>query len=272
MLGEGEVVPLPQHSYAAHVASERDSDTSDDASAGARTLPISELFTSIQGEGVLTGVPSFFVRTSGCNLRCTWCDTPYASWSPEGNPVPIRHIVERAANSRVRHAVITGGEPLIQKHIGALTRALSALGMHITIETAATVALSPTEAACDLMSLSPKLSNSTPAADDSRDPNGTHRERHEQRRLNVPVLQRLIDVWPQRQFKFVVTSAADLHEIETLMGRLSGWRPEDVMLMPEGVTPTDPARAEWVAQACIERGWRYCHRVHISVYGDRRGT
>ncbi len=234
-------------------------------------IPVSECFTSIQGEGALTGVPSFFVRTSGCNLRCAWCDTPYASWDPEGEPMPLADVVRRAEASGVSHVVLTGGEPLIQKNLPALARALKNRGFHITIETAGTVAADPSDTPCDLLSLSPKLANSTPAADDPRDPSGAWRERHERRRLDVSTLQRLLDAYPSRQFKFVVATEADLAEIDRLVDRLTGWRPHEVMLMPEGVTPLGAA-AHWVAQACIERDWRYCHRVHIELFGDTRGT
>src|SRR2546421_2517051 len=101
-------------------------------------MKLSELFYSIQGEGKLTGVPSVFVRASGCNLRCTWCDTPYASWHPEGEDVPVEQIVRRIAEYPARHVVVTGGEPMIMPDIAPLCAALKARGNHITIETAAT--------------------------------------------------------------------------------------------------------------------------------------
>src|SRR6187401_1747850 len=102
---------------------------------------IAEIFYSIQGEGELTGVPSVFVRTSGCNLRCTWCDTPYASWNPEGEPRTIAQIVAAVQNHpNAHHVVLTGGEPMIVKEIRPLAAEIKAAGRHITIETAATVA------------------------------------------------------------------------------------------------------------------------------------
>ena len=124
-------------------------------------MRLAELFHSIQGEGKLAGVPSVFVRASGCNLRCVWCDTPYASWDPEGDDVPVDEIVRRVALFDCRHVVLTGGEPMIMPDIGALCDALKAWrdDCHITIETAATV-YRPLK--LDLASLSPKLSNSTP--------------------------------------------------------------------------------------------------------------
>ena len=80
-------------------------------------MKISELFYSIQGEGKLTGVPSVFVRASGCNLRCTWCDTPYASWEPEGENFSVAQIVERVIAFPARHVVLTGGEPMMMPEI-----------------------------------------------------------------------------------------------------------------------------------------------------------
>src|SRR5215204_2290061 len=100
-------------------------------------MRIAEIFYSIQGEGKLTGVPSVFVRASGCNLRCTWCDTPYASWDPEGEDVAVEEIVRRVNSIGGQHVVITGGEPMIMPDIVPLCDALSEFGHHITIETAA---------------------------------------------------------------------------------------------------------------------------------------
>ena len=76
-------------------------------------MKIAEIFYSVQGEGSLVGVPSVFIRTSGCNLRCVWCDTPYTSWNPEGSMMTVAEILEQALASGARHAVVTGGEPMI---------------------------------------------------------------------------------------------------------------------------------------------------------------
>src|SRR5438034_6238104 len=102
-------------------------------------MKISEIFHSIQGEGMLTGVPSVFVRASGCNLRCVWCDTPYASWQPEGENVPAAEIARRVGEFDARHVVVTGGEPMIMPDIVELCARLREAGHHITMETAATV-------------------------------------------------------------------------------------------------------------------------------------
>ncbi len=103
-------------------------------------MKIAEIFYSLQGEGSLVGVPSIFIRTSGCNLRCTWCDTPYTSWRPEGEDRSIDQILSTLQDwPAARHVVVTGGEPMIQPEIAALMERLRAIGMHTTIETAGTV-------------------------------------------------------------------------------------------------------------------------------------
>lgn len=236
------------------------------------SAPISETFTSIQGEGKLAGVPSWFVRFSGCNLRCTWCDTPYASWNAESNQREMQDLIAEAGRARragVRHAVITGGEPMIFEQAEDLASALRALGMHITIETAGTIAR---EIACDLMSISPKLSNSTPLVGDPRDPGGTWRGRHEARRIDLVALQQLLDACPDRQLKFVVSDSAQLTEIEKLLANLRGWNAGDILLMPEGITVEALAQRRWIVDECVKRGWRYCPRLHIELFGNVRGT
>src|SRR5207245_4988362 len=89
---------------------------------GQHEMLISEIFYSIQGEGELTGVPSVFIRTSGCNLRCNWCDTKYASWNPEGADMPVDVILEKVSAYPANHVVLTGGEPMIAKGIRDLAR------------------------------------------------------------------------------------------------------------------------------------------------------
>lgn len=238
------------------------------------SLPISESFLSIQGEGKLTGVPSFFIRISGCNLRCTWCDTPYASWKPEGTPRTVGELAKEAAGSGVHHVVLTGGEPMLFDAIEPLSRELGAAGLHVTIETAATIFRPPDRLHCDLMSLSPKLSNSTPGEEHGLEvlrPGGW-RERHERTRADLAPLVALLGAYPTRQLKFVVSSQRDLGEIEALLAQLPPVEPSDVLLMPEGVAPPSHEQRAWVAAACIERGWRYCARLHIELYGNTRGT
>jgi 7-carboxy-7-deazaguanine synthase len=229
---------------------------------------ISEIFYSLQGEGELTGVPSVFVRASGCNLRCNWCDTPYASWQPEGETRTVAEIVSEISRHPARHVVLTGGEPMIAKDIHALAAAVKTqLGHHITLETAGTVA--PGGIACDLASISPKLKNSAP---DERLPDAW-RERHEATRWQPEVIRAWIDAYPY-QLKFVVSGSADVDEIEALLGELGRDIPRSkVLLMPEGTTmETLRTRAAWLGELCKARGYRYAHRLHVELYGNTRGT
>jgi 7-carboxy-7-deazaguanine synthase len=230
-------------------------------------MRISEIFYSVQGEGELTGVPSVFVRTSGCNLRCAWCDTPYASWNPEGREWLVSEILSEVDRYPTDFVVLTGGEPMIAKGIHELAASLRAAGKHITIETAAT--LPPGGIACDLASLSPKMGNSTPTLEQA----GPWRERHEQTRSRPEVVAEWVRNYPF-QLKFVVSSANDLLEIETLLSALMVSVPSHkVLLMPQGITPTEIAsRTSWLIDVCKAQGYRYCPRLHIDLFGNRPGT
>ncbi len=228
---------------------------------------ISEIFYSLQGEGELTGVPSVFVRTSGCNLRCNWCDTPYASWQPEGKQMTVGEIVAAVRPHPARHVVLTGGEPMMAPDIQALAAALKKLDYHLTIETAATIV--PAGITCDLASLSPKLKNSSP--DERLD--DTWRRKHENLRWQPEVVRAWLDRGGY-QLKFVVAQATDLVEIETLLASLEREIPRaKVLLMPEGTTvEVLRARAVWLAELCKVRGYRYAPRLHVELYGNKRGT
>jgi len=213
---------------------------------------------------MLAGVPSVFLRTSGCNLRCAWCDTPYASWEPEGREWSVAALLDFVAAESPLHVVITGGEPMIARGIVPLTEGLRRLGRHITIETAGTV-FAPV--ACDLMSLSPKLSNSTPVDRDG----GRWVERHERLRIRPEVLRRLMDVCPY-QFKFVVAAPGDLEEIRALVRDLAA-DTSRVVLMPEGADPDLlRERGRWVAETAVREGFRYSPRLQIELWGNRRGV
>jgi 7-carboxy-7-deazaguanine synthase len=223
---------------------------------------ISETFTSIQGEGILAGVPSHFIRTSGCNMRCRWCDTPYTSWQPEGERRPVAALVDGARASGLRHVVVTGGEPLLQREIGALTASLAAAGHHITVESAGTV---DPPFHCDLLSLSPKTANS--------DPSDRHRDRHRRLRLDVTATVRLLKRFPEHQLKFVVEGAEDVPEILEMLAELGSVEPVRVLLMAQGRTVEEVAeRAPEVAALCLEHGFRYTPRLHLDLFGGGRGV
>jgi 7-carboxy-7-deazaguanine synthase len=224
-------------------------------------VKIAEIFYSLQGEGALVGVPSVFVRTSGCNLRCVWCDTPYTSWQPEGDELSIDEILARVeAHTPARHVVLTGGEPMIAPHVVELTEGFRARGLHITIETAGTV-VHPV--ACDLMSISPKLAHSTPA--------GKWAATHERLRIQQDVLGRLMRSY-EHQLKFVVADPKDMDEIRSLLDQLAADRSK-VILMPEGIdSEVLRERSLWLAEICKQEGFRFSPRLHVDLYGNKRGT
>jgi 7-carboxy-7-deazaguanine synthase len=228
-------------------------------------MRIAEIFYSIQGEGRLTGVPSAFIRTSGCNLRCMWCDSDYTSWNPEGDSLTVDAILAQVATFPTRHAVVTGGEPLITSEIEDLCAGLRDRNYHITVETAATV-FKPL--ACDLASLSPKLSNSIPYAREG----GRHALRHDQLRLRTDVIQEFMDQ-SDYQLKFVVDRAEDLNEIQVILEPLRGVDAAKVLLMPLGVSPGElHERGHWIVDECKRHGYRFCPRLQIELFGNVRGT
>jgi 7-carboxy-7-deazaguanine synthase len=162
--------------------------------------------------------------------------------------------------------VLTGGEPMIMPEIGELCDRLKVRGRHLTIETAATVFKG---VKLDLASLSPKLANSTPTGRDG----GRFAATHERQRMNLPVIQAFVDSSPDFQLKFVVSSEEDLTEIRDVLRQLKGWAASDVLLMPEGTdAATLDARAGWVSEVCKREGFRYCPRLHVALYGNRRAT
>jgi 7-carboxy-7-deazaguanine synthase len=241
-------------------------------------LPINELFHSLQGEGKLAGVPSTFVRTAGCNLRCWFCDSYHTSWEPTGAWRGVDDIVDAVAERPGDHVVLTGGEPTVHEASADLLDRLSARGYHTTVETNGTVFR---DAAIDLVSLSPKLASSTPTPD--RPPVGGDAdldgwtERHEERRLDYDVLARYVETYPV-QLKFVVTGPDDMPEIERVVDRLrettsTPVRDADVLLMPEGTTRERlESTRRVVADLALEHGYRYTPRVHVDVWNDAPGT
>ena len=210
---------------------------------------------------MLLGVPSVFVRTSGCNLRCTWCDTPYTSWQPEGEERSVSSIVDEVAGYGAEYVVITGGEPMIAPQIEELTERLT---QHITIETAGTV---EANVRCDLMSISPKLANSTPRTRD----NGRWADQHERLRYQPEILRRLIQRYPY-QLKFVITEPGDLQQVNAMLPEIGASR-DSVVLMAEGLDAGILAeRGRWLAEIAKQEGFRMTPRMHIDLWGNRRGV
>jgi 7-carboxy-7-deazaguanine synthase len=226
-------------------------------------MVINEIFYSLQGEGFLAGVPSVFVRLAGCPLRCQWCDTKYA-WDPmAGQEHSVTEIARNAQQWPCKFVVITGGEPMVNPDLPQLVNQLKTLGKHITIETAG-IEFIP-DMPCDLMSISPKLSNSTPS-----DP--AIASSHEASRLNLAALRDLINNY-NYQIKFVVNSHADLEEISQILEKVGNVDPKKVMLMPQAATRDQlMAKSPMVADICKQTGFTFCQRLQILLWNSKRGT
>lgn len=228
-------------------------------------MRVAEIYKSIQGEGLLAGTESVFMRASGCNLRCWFCDTPYASWQPLGDDQSVPEILEQMLSWDCHHVVLTGGEPMIFSELIPLSRELAAAGRHVTIETAGTLDL-PVHA--DLMSISPKLANSDPSADD----HPRWRRRHRQSRHAPDVLRRLVRDHAY-QLKFVVDTRTDCLEVEEYLAQFPLIHRDRVYLMPQGTSVEElQERAEWLIPYCRDQQLRYCPRMQIEWFGLRMGT
>ena len=245
-----------------------------------KVIPINEIYTCLQGEGKLMGVPHILIRVTGCKLRCqfanSFCDTPYSSWSPEKGKFSygdIHNFYEK--HSHIKHTMITGGGPTSHPEmLRELCKIGKQYGHYITIETEGSEYVS-TQA--DMISLSPKLSNSTPRPGTVIPFSGKvvtekHKQRHEKWRCNYDAMKMLLDVHPDYQMKPVISSEKDLQEVKELQKILSVPN-NKVWLMPEGLEPKQlNKRRRWLMDLCTEQGYNFTDRLHIIAYGDIRGV
>lgn len=265
-------------------------------------LPIIDLFTSIQGEGKYSGVPSIFIRVSGCNLRCVFknsiCDTPYSSFNPEQSRYDTDSVLNiLKANPQIHHIVVTGGEPMLyEEQLIELFKTLQdklkeTFWMYtITIETNGTLDIRDRSILdwVNLWSISPKLKSSVPVPDQKvycQDKEYAFSAEMcntlDERRKNIQNIANIIKHGVDVQLKFVYSGEESYEEIllwrdEILdnIGVLGDSLDLDeiIMLMPEGVTEEVlmQNRKEAVDR-CTEHGWYYTDRLHIVIFGDKRG-
>ncbi|MFQ5828698.1 MAG: 7-carboxy-7-deazaguanine synthase QueE [Candidatus Methylomirabilia bacterium] len=214
---------------------------------------IAECFFSIQGEGPTAGMPAVFVRLQGCSVGCQWCDTKYA-WDPGGGEeVALEPLVAEALAFPCRRAVVTGGEPLESSLLVPLLKQLKVHDFTIELETSGV--LPPPSVPVDQWNVSVKLGSS--GIDEAK-------------RINPGAIGafRKLGAW----WKFVVVDASDVAEVLRLAERFA-LRREHILLMPEGMRQEEILeRSAWVIEACQAHGFRYSPRLHILLWGARRGV
>lgn len=223
---------------------------------------ISETYESFQGEGPFAETSSLFIRTSGCNLRCSFCDTPYTSWHPEGDQVSLEKLAAQIIASTAPHVVLTGGEPMLAPQLSELTDICRTADKIITIETAGTVDRS---VECDLMAISPKLRNSTP--DDA-----VWSVRHEETRHQPAVIRSLFARYDSI-LKFVIDVDADVAEVEDYLTEFTQVERSKVWLMPQARTREELCeKTDWVRTAAESHGFQFSSRLHVEKFGNMRGV
>ncbi len=248
---------------------------------------------TIQGEGKLAGTPSIFIRTHGCNLRCIWsdnngapqpCDTDHASFSHANtlkmSAEEIYQIVKLNAG-KIRHIVITGGEPLLQaQQLHPLATLLRNNHFHTTIETNGTLFDQQLLSLMNLISISPKLPSSVPSKHKTSKLGlsiDNTALRHDALIADVSNLQKIINLATQKsialQLKFVISCPDDEIAIDNILSQLTNISQDDILLMPLGTNNTDMQSSNNLAlRIALQRGWRFAPRLHIMLFGNREGV
>lgn len=239
-----------------------------------------EIFYSIQGEGKSMGVPSIFLRTSLCNLHCVWCDTDY-TWNWENTDFKHKNdsisgytkhnkkdqiiemetseVVDEIRKYNCFNIVLTGGEPMIQqKELSKVMDSLKKIDARYSFEVETNGTIKPLDSFYNKIrqfNVSPKLSNSGMASSI---------------RLKKEPLSFLAKS-PKTNFKFVVASKNDLQEILDLLHDYE-IPSNSVYLMPEGRTVRElNMRMDWLAEVCKEYSFNLTTRMHIYIWGEKRG-
>jgi 7-cyano-7-deazaguanosine (preQ0) biosynthesis protein QueE len=231
-------------------------------SSQAETLKLSEIFYSLQGEGIDAGKPAVFIRTALCNLSCVWCDTKYTwDWSHydydrEVSEMTISSIQEQISRFDTKHCVITGGEPLIQQtKLIPLLSNLKNEDYFIEVETNATILPSEMlERFVDRWNVSPKLQNSSISKQ--------YRE-----------VQSCMEYYAKNSkavIKFVICNQSDLAEVKTLVGKYK-LKSQRIILMPEGNSAAEIIeKSKWLAEICQSNGYRLSVRLHTLIWSGTR--
>lgn len=218
------------------------------------TLRVSEVFLSLQGEGPSAGTPAHFIRLQGCDVGCHWCDTKYSWEFSGGQETDLTELWERLrALGEAPLLVVTGGEPLEHPEVGTLLNEALARWDRVEVETSG-IAAPPLRNPRLHYNVSPKLPSATPRWSETW--------RHAKAWLDDP----------RATFKIVVGDPPDLNDARRLLAE-HGIAPSRVMLMPEGMTEERlRERATELAEACKRHGFRLSPRLHVWLWGARRGV
>jgi 7-carboxy-7-deazaguanine synthase len=230
------------------------------------TYLVNEIYSCLQGEGPSIGRPSLLVRFQICNLRCTWCDTPYTHTlksDPHAHRFTLEKLVERIGEFSQRHLILTGGEPTLH-HLGHLMRAL---GSHYSgeVETNGTriphlhlPGFLPSDYALLQWNVSPKFENA-----------------------GEQIVPEALAHWAalaQKQervyFKFVIRKSHSKDDIAQTLSIAHQYKIEHsrIYLMPEGTTVESQLSNTWLHDLCLEHGMAYTPRLHILLFGNKRGV
>ena len=208
------------------------------------TLNITEIFYSLQGEAKEVGIPTVFVRLTGCPLRCNYCDTAYAFKG--NNPLSIQHILDEVAQYNAQYVCVTGGEPMAQSNCLKLLDSLIDSGYNVSMETSGSIDITPVNSKVSIVM-------------DIKTPSST--EEHQNRYENLPILK------SKDQLKFVIASRSDFdwcneildnHEVES-----------EVLFSPvyESLKPVE--LAEWILEKKLNV--RLQVQLHKLLWGDQKG-
>jgi len=252
-----------------------------DVSKISKKVAIGEMYSCLQGEGRYVGIPHLLIRVTGCKLRCqfaeSFCDTPYASWAPEKGIYNLNDVVNFYKDfPHITYTMITGGGPTAHPKLlkDLCNIAVNNFNHFVTIETEGSEFV---QTDAQFISLSPKLSNSTPRVGTlmpftGKEVTAKEKNQHEKWRTNYDAMKDLLSSHEDYQVKPVISNKTDLEEFKALQKILSVPN-NKVYLMPEGLNRNQlMKRRLWLTDICVQEGYNYTDRLHIITYGDKRGV
>ena len=246
-----------------------------------KTLPVVELYTAVQSEGSRQGYPTIVIRTTGCTHRCYfgeggWCDSWYTSIHPEKGRYCLNDVVKMYDDHpHIKEMMLTGGSPTMHPAlVNELTHFANERNIFITIETEGSHFL-PTDYPINLLSISPKFSNSIPVLGVSTPQGNIVDEKmikkHNSKRLNVDAIQKSIDYHSDYHIKPVLDKELSMvPEVEEFLKECN-IPDHKVWAMPAGDDRKSLMESYPVVMNFVrDRGWRFTGRAHIMAFNDQR--